>query len=133
MSDTVPSETDLDALAASLHADARDSTVFFAVLCDKLLDVLPANTAVERAHSVFKRRRLARKVTVQMGEETFEADLAAGSLTCRHIHSVHGVGGGMPWSKQLSAQEWLRALVGAMSREAQTSAAAASALRSLVT
>jgi hypothetical protein len=133
MSEMPPAQPDLDALAASLHADASDSTVFFRVLCDKLVDALPQNTAVEREHSVFKNKRLARRVTVRLGDDTFEAELGQGEITCHENHAVHGVGGGMPWSKQLGVDEWLHALVTAVANEAQTSATAASALRTLVT
>jgi hypothetical protein len=133
MPDTPPSETDLDALAASLNADTRDSAVFFAVLCEKLLNELPENTDVERERSLFKKRRLARRVTVHLGDETFEAELGPSEVTCRHIHAVHGVGGGLPWSQQVSVDEWLRALVATVTQAVQGSAAAASALRSLVT
>jgi hypothetical protein len=133
MSDELPPEADLDALAVSLQADERDATVFFRVLCQRLVDVLPQSTDVQRHRSVFKKRRLARRVTVHLGDETFEAELEPGGVTCRHTHSVHGVGGGLPWSKQVSIDEWLHALVAAVAREARTNAEAASALRSLVT
>lgn len=133
MSDTLPSDADLDTFAASLQADERDSTVFFRVLCAKLLDALPESTEVEREHSLLKKRRLARKVTVRLRDETFEATLGQGDVICRQIHSVTGVGGGLPWAKQLSVDEWLRALMATVAEQGQTSAAAASALRSLVT
>jgi hypothetical protein len=133
MSDALPPQADLDALAVSLQTDERDAGVFFRVLCQRLVDVLPQSTEVERERSVFKKRRLARRVTVRLGEETLEAELGPSGVTCRHIHSVHGVGGGLPWSKQVSIDEWLHALVAAVAREARTNAEAASALRSLVT
>jgi hypothetical protein len=133
MSDTTPPEADLDALAASLQADTRDSTVFFRVLCERLLDILPETTVVERDHALFKKRRLARKVTVRLGEETYEAELGPGGVTWRHVHSVYGIGGGLPWSKQVSVDDWLRALVATVGEQAHTSATAASALRALIT
>lgn len=133
MSDAPPPALDLDALAASLQADERDATVFFRVLCEKLLDALPESTDVERARSVFKNRRLAHSVTVRLEDETFEADLGPSGVTCRHSHAVHGVGGGLPWSKQVSVDEWLRSLVATVAEQAQTNAQAAAALRTLVT
>ena len=133
MSDTPPPDADLDAFAASLQADSRDSTVFFRVLCERLLSALPEATVVERERSLLKSRRLARKVTVRLGNETFEAELGAGGVTCRHVHSVQGIGGGMPWSKQVTVDEWLHALVATVAQDAETTASAASALRSLVT
>jgi hypothetical protein len=133
MSDAPPPQADLDAVAVSLQTDERDASVFFRVLCQKLVDVLPQSTEVERERSVFKARRLARRVTVRLGEETLEAELGPTGVTCRHIHSVHGVGGGLPWSKEVSVEEWLRALVATVAAEAQTNTEAASALRTLVT
>lgn len=132
VSEVPPSQADLDALAVSLQTDERDAGVFFRVLCQKLVDVLPQSTQVERDHSVFKARRLARKVTVRLGEETLEAELGPSGVTCRHIHSVHGVGGGLPWSREMNVDEWLRALVATVAEQAQTNAEAASALRTLV-
>jgi hypothetical protein len=131
--DVSPPQADLDALAVSLRTDERDAGVFFRVLCQKLVDVLPLSTEVERDHSIFKKRRLARRVTVRLGDETLEAELGPSGVTCRHIHSVQGVGGGLPWSKQVSVDEWLRSLVATVAEEAQTNADAASALRMLVT
>jgi len=133
MSEPPPPEADLDALAISLQADERDASVFFRVLCERFLDVLPQSTDVQSDRSMFKKRRLARRVTVHLGDEMFEAKLQPGGVACRHTHSVHGVGGGLPWSKQVSVDEWLHALVATVAREARTNAEAASALRSLVT
>ena len=133
MSETPPSDADLDAFAASLQADSRDSTVFFRVLCERLLTALPEATVVERERSLLKSRRLARKVTVHLGSETFEAELGAAGVTCRHVHAVQGIGGGMPWSKQVGVDEWLHDLVAAVAQDAATVASAASSLRSLVT
>ncbi len=128
-----PPDADLSALAASLQSDARDSTVFFRVLCATLEEALPQNTTVEREHSVFKKNRLARKVTVTLGSETFEAEVSAGRIVCRHIHAVQGVGGGLPYDKEVSVQEWLDGLLASMAQEAGANTAAAAALRSLTT
>jgi hypothetical protein len=133
MSDMPAPGTDLDTLAASLNADARDATVFFRVLCEKLLAAFPSATAVERDHALLKSHRMPRKVTVRLGDETFEAEQGPGGVTCRHIHAVHGIGGGLPWSKEVSVDEWLSALVAIVAQDAEATAAAAAALRSLVT
>jgi hypothetical protein len=128
-----PPDPDLSALAAALQSDARDSSVYFRVLCTTLEEALPTNTTVEREHSVFKKNRVARKVTVNLANETFEAEQTAGRLVCRHIHSVQGVGGGLPYAKEVSTQEWLDALLAAVAQDAGASSAAAAALRSLTT
>ena len=133
MSEIPPPETDLDTLAASLNADARDAAVFFRVLCDKLLVAFPSATTVEHTHSLIRSHRVPTKVTVRLGEETFEAEEGPSGVSCRHIHSVHGIGGGLPWSREVSVDDWLGALVAIVAKDAQATAAAASALRSLVT
>ncbi|HEX4579858.1 MAG TPA: hypothetical protein VH498_07640 [Candidatus Dormibacteraeota bacterium] len=128
-----PPDPDLSALAAALQSDARDSSVYFRVLCTTLEEALPTNTTVEREHSIFKKNRVARKVTVKLANETFEAEQSAGRLVCRHIHSVQGVGGGLPYAKEVSTQEWLDALLAALTQDAGASSEAAAALRSLTT
>jgi hypothetical protein len=128
-----PPEPDLSALAASLQSDARDSRVFFSVLCATLEAALPKNTTVERDHSMFKKKRLPRKVTVSLAGETFEAEGSDGRLVCRHIHIVHGVGGGLPYAKEVSTEEWLDQLLASVAQEATANSAATDALRSLTT
>jgi hypothetical protein len=128
-----PPDADLSALAASLQSDARDSSVFFRVLCATLEEALPQNTTVEREHSVFKKKRLARRVSVTLASETFEARMSDGRVVCRHIHAVQGVGGGLPYAREVSMQGWLEALLACIAQEATTNSAAAAALRSLTT
>lgn len=128
-----PPDADLTALAASLQSDARDSTVFFRVLCATLEEALPQNTTIERERSVFKQKRLARKVTVTLATETFAAEMSNGRLVCRHIHAVQGVGGGLPYVKEVGMQEWLEQLIACIAQEATANSAAAAALRSLTT
>jgi hypothetical protein len=123
----------VSALSASLQSDARDSAVFFRVLCATLENALPQNTTVEREHSLFKKKRLARKVSVHLGDETFDAEMWQGRLACRHVHAVHGVGGGLPYSKEMGMEEWVAALLASVALDAQASAAATDTLRSLTT
>jgi hypothetical protein len=125
--------TDLDSLAALLQADARDAKVFFPVLCEKLLGALPDAAVVEREHSLRKRNRVARKITLRLGDDTFEAEMAGDIVSCRHVHAVRGVGGGMPFNRQLELDDWIAAVVASLAHQAQTSAAATAALRALVT
>ncbi len=133
MDDVPPPEADLSALSASLQSDARDSTVFFGVLCTALETALPACTTVERQHSLVRSRRLARRLSVRFGEDTFEAELRDGRLVCRQVHAVEGVGGGLPYSRELDVQPWTAALVGALTYDAHATEAATAALRSLTT
>lgn len=107
--------------------------MFFGVLCTTLEAALPECTTVEREHSLFKAKRLARRLTVRLGDDRFEAEVGDGRLVCRQVHAVHGVGGGLPYTKQLGVEEWVEALVAGVAQDAQARAAATAALRSLTT
>ena len=133
MGDVPPADADVSALSASLQSDARDSAVFFAVLCTALESALPESTVVERERSLFKSKRRPHRLTVRIGDDTFEAEEGGGHLSCRQVHAVHGVGGGLPFTKELGVGEWIDALLGGVAKDAQASAAATAALRSLAT
>jgi hypothetical protein len=107
--------------------------VFFRVLCATLESALPERTTVEREHSVFRAKRLARTLSVRLGDDTFEAEMSAGRLVCRHVHAVHGVGGGLPYSTEVGVTEWVAALVAGVAQDAEAGDAATAALRSLTT
>ncbi len=130
MSDVPSSDTDLDALAASLRADASDTGVFFQVLAAKLLDAMPGEVDVEREGGLFKKDHHAKRIVVRAGDDVFEAELRRGAVACRHAHAVRGI---TLRSEELGLDQWLRALVGVLAARAQDSAAATAALRSLVT
>ena len=98
--DVPPPEGDLSALSASLQSDARDAKVFFGVLCSTFETALPESTVVEREHSLFnKAKRVARRLTVELGDDTFSAEMHEGQLLCRQVHAVHGIHGGLPYTK----------------------------------
>ncbi len=52
---------------------------------------------------------------------------------CRQVHASHGIHGGMPYTKDLTVQEWMAAVLAAVTADAQASAAATDTLRSLLT
>lgn len=133
MDDVPPPDADLSALTASLQSDARDSAVFFAVLCTTMESALPGRTLVEREHSLVRSKRIARRLTVHLGEDTFTAEMRQGELACRHVHTVIGSGGGLPYAHDVPVQEWVAALVAAIAADAEANAAATAALRSLAT
>lgn len=126
----LPQEQDLDALAASLRADASDISIFFQVLAVKLNDAMPGSVALEREGGLFKKDHPIRKITLRAGEEVFEAELRHGAVAARHAHAVRGI---TLRSEALEFQAWLRALLGVLEARARTSADASAALRSLVT
>jgi len=135
MMEVPPPAREIDAVMASLRADASDITVFFQVLSAKLQAAIPESVELERTKGIFKRRRNrpVRRIVIHAGDDLFEAEMHQGTVTCRQNHIVHGIGGGMPFSKELSFDEWLRGLFEHLALRAQTNAAVSTALRSLVT
>ncbi|MEO8897329.1 MAG: hypothetical protein ABI352_07050 [Candidatus Dormibacter sp.] len=130
MTDTTPQEQDLDALAASLRADASDIGVFFQVLAAKLSDAMPGSVDLEREGGLLKKDHPVKRLRVHAGDDLFEAELRHGSVVARHAHAVRGI---TLRSEELDFQAWLRALLGALQKRAQSSTDASAALRSLVT
>ena len=122
---------DLDTIAASLHADAADTGIFFQVLCTKLLAAMPSSVEVQREGGLFKKDHPGvKKIVVRAGEDVFEAELKQGTVACRHQHAVRGI---VLHSDELGFDAWLSELVNALGRHAEVSSAASAALRSLVT
>lgn len=134
MSEGSPPAGDLDALAAELRADSSDLRVFFQVLCSKLADDLPHAVTLEREPGMFKKHPQVRRLTVRLGGDTFTAEQRADDTISWHqSHAVLGVGGGMPFARDLDVNDWLRALVDVVDSGVHGTDATAAALRSLVT
>jgi hypothetical protein len=125
-----PQDQDLDALAASLRADASDIGVFFQVLAARLNDSMPGGVTLEREGGLFKKDHPVKKITVRAGDDVFEAEFRGGAVAARHAHAVRGI---TLRSEELDFQGWLRALLGVLQTRAQSSAEASAALRGLVT
>lgn len=130
MSDVPSPDPDLDVLAASLRADASDIGVFFQVLGGKLFASMPGGVELERDGGLFKKDHPIKRIVVHAGDDLFEAELRHGAVNCRHAHAVRGI---TLRSEELGLEAWLRALLGALAGQAQSSAQATAALRSLVT
>src|SRR4029077_21006682 len=124
MPDMPQPETDLDAIAASLRSDSSDITVFFQVLGAKLAESMPGSVKLEREGGMFKKQHPIKRITVTAGEDVFEAALDVGTIACRHSHAVRGI---TLRSEELALDAWLRALVGALAVQAQSSAQASAA------
>ena len=130
MSDATPPDADLDAVVASLHADASDVNVFFQVLAAKLSDSMPGAVQLAREGGMFKKDHPVKRITVNTGDDVLEAELAHGAITAQHAHAVRGI---RLRTEQLGFDEWLRRLVEVLGKQSQNNAAASAALRSLVT
>ncbi|MGD0833193.1 MAG: hypothetical protein ABSA40_02050 [Candidatus Dormibacteria bacterium] len=122
---------DLDSIAASLHADAADTGIFFQVLCSKLLATMPGSVEVQREGGLFRKKdAAARRIVVHAGDDVFEAELQQGTVACRRQHAVRGI---VLHSDEMGFDAWLTELVNSLGRHAEVSSAASAALRSLVT
>jgi hypothetical protein len=130
MTDVPPPEQDLDALAASLRADASDIGVFFQVLAARLSDSMPGIVSLEREGGLFKKEHPVKRITVRAGDDVFAAELRGGAVAAHHARAVRGI---TLRSEELDFQAWLRALLGVLQTRAQGSAEASAALRALVT
>jgi hypothetical protein len=128
MSDVPSSVPDLDVLAASLRADASDIGIFFQVLGGKLLGAMPGAVEVEREGGLFKKVHPIRRIVVRAGDDLFEAQLERGAVNCRHAYAVRG----FAFSEETGVDQWLRALADVLANQAQSSAHASAALRSLL-
>ncbi|MGO8687151.1 MAG: hypothetical protein ACLQT7_08215 [Candidatus Dormibacteria bacterium] len=130
MSEVSPPNPDLDAVTASLHLDAADIAIYFQVFCAKLLSAVPGAVEVQREGGLFKKEHPVRKITVRVGEDMFEAEMARGAIVCRHAHAVRGI---VLRSEEMGFEPWRRALVQVLGAQAQVSADALAGLRSEVT
>jgi len=120
---------DLDALAAGMRADSSDVTVFFQVLGAKLAAAMPEEVKLQREAGLFKKEHPIRKIIVDAGDDVFEAEYRNGQVHCRHRHAVRGI---VLRTDEPGFDDWLQSLTKALAALAQSSAAARSALLSLV-
>jgi hypothetical protein len=112
-------EADLELLAASLRADARDLEMFIEVLAVKLEGALPQRTqVVRRSPRLFSKRKRVERISVDLGEERLLLDRTATGLEMRHARRVRGV---VVRSEVLELDEWIGVLVRALTQEVDTS------------
>jgi len=76
---------------------------------------------LEREGGLFKKDHPIKKIVVRAGDDVFEAELRHGAVSCRHAHAVRGI---TLRSEETGFEQWLRALVGALASQAQSSAQA---------
>jgi hypothetical protein len=120
---------DFDMLAASLRADAADVKTFLEVLATKLSGALPSLVQVEREGGIFKKEHRVRAIRVQIEEHGYELRHAASGLEARLYHQVQGI---TLKNQVVRLDEWIEALSEHLTRHAETSASARSALDQLV-
>jgi hypothetical protein len=122
-----------DMVAASIRADASDTDTFFRVLVAKLRDALGERVTVNRSGGLLKRDRPVTGVTMDLthaGEGmVLEVQRDRGDISCTVARRVRGIALS---TKQLTMQEWIEQLVGALAEEAKRSEQTAQALHGLL-
>ena len=121
---------DIDMAVSSIGADAEDVGALLHALSTRLGGALGARLRVE--HEGGFRRKSAnriRSLSVQLGDDLFDASIVHGSLSCT---SSRVSGGVRIRTTKLATGEWLHALLEALHAEAATSEATRLALESLV-
>jgi hypothetical protein len=122
-------ELDLDLLASSLRADDGDVRVLLRALVTRLSGALGDRLTVERAGRFRKGSDEIRRVSIRLGDDSFDATVERGSLECIVSRSSGGI---RIRSSRVGIDEWLRRLLGALRDEAATTEATRLALESIV-
>ncbi|MBO0871673.1 MAG: hypothetical protein J2P15_24235 [Micromonosporaceae bacterium] len=134
-SGTPQSNLDLELLAAQLRRHTDDLSLYGGMLLNVLSAALPADLVQVRRESKWKARLAGRDpavlgVSVTIGDQRYELD--RGDVGARPLTRIcHQSGGVVMSTRTVSADEWSRALAGALAAVAGTDAAAVAALQRL--
>jgi hypothetical protein len=119
---------DLD--AAGLRADGRDVAAGVEVLALKLEAALPSECRVQRrARSLFNRDKVVEAIEVRLGDSRYSLRQHHGRVEASRDKEVRGV---VIKRELLGLADWVAGLEGELREQAQTSAAARTALERLV-
>jgi hypothetical protein len=125
----------LDMLMAALRADSTDVAIYAQVLTTSLSEAMPPGcVSVERQRSASDRMRgrpgTVSKVTVRLGDQVMSLGVQRGAPAAEICREVRGV----VLSRQpVPLGQWISELARALMVHAEQNAAAAAALRRLVT
>jgi hypothetical protein len=128
-------EVSLDMLMAALRADSSDVAIYAQVLTESLGEALPPGcVTVDRERSVSDRMRgrpgSVSKITVRLGDQVMTLGVQRGAPVAEICREVRGV----VLSRQpVPLGQWISELARALMAHAEQNAAAAQALRRLVT
>lgn len=129
-------EPDLDMVMAALRADSNDVAIYAQVLTESLGDAMPPGcVTVERDRRSMSDRRHGRpgpvtKVTVRLGDQVLSLGMHRGAPAAEVCREVRGI----VLSRQpVPVGQWVSELARALMTHAEQNAAAAQALRRLVT
>jgi hypothetical protein len=121
---------DFDLVAASLRADSSDLETFVEALATKLEASFPGHVKVERRGSRFMPgARPVRRISVPLGDTTFDLEHDAGRVTCFKRAVVRGIA---LRSEELPLGDWIDGLSAALVTEAGSSEASRTALEKLL-
>jgi hypothetical protein len=125
----------LDMLMAALRADSTDIAIYARVLTQSLSEAMPeGSVSVDRDRSAGDRMRgrpgTVSKVTVRLGDQVLSLGVHRGAPAAEICREVRGV----VLSRQpVPLSQWISELARALMVHAEQNAAAAAALRRLVT
>jgi hypothetical protein len=125
----------LDMVTAALRADSADVAIYARVLTESLGQALPPGcVTVDRERSVSDRMRgrpgQVSKITVRLGERVMTLGVERGVPVAEILSEVRGV---VLSRQQVQPGVWAQELARALVAHAEQNAAAAEALRRLVT
>jgi hypothetical protein len=120
---------DLDLLAASLRADATDTTAFLEALAARLEGALPGQVEVRRKGGLFGGKRV-RRIDVRLADRHYEIEGDDGPPTARRRSVVRGIA---LKTEELPVDAWIEALSADLLALAQTSERGRAALERLLT
>jgi len=120
---------DIDMIAAALRADSADLDVFLDVTATKFEDALPDHTVVKRYGWLHSHRGKVERVEISIDEWTFTLSRRHRAVHGSITHVVHGI---KLATNDVSLDDWLRDLAGALSRFAGGQARGREALQRLL-
>ena len=121
---------DFDLVAAALRADSSDLATFVEALATKLEASFPGHVKVERKGSRFvPGARPVRRISVPLGDSTFELEHDGGRVSCSRRAVVRGIA---LRTEEMPLDEWIDALSAALVSEAGSSESARAALERLL-
>jgi hypothetical protein len=125
----------LDMVAAALRADSSDIAIYARVLTESLAESLPpGSVTVDRNQSVGDRMRgrpgQVSKITVRLGELVLTLAVQRGAPVAEVCRQVRGI---VLSRQEVPLDKWIAELARALVTHAEQNAAAAEALRKLVT
>jgi hypothetical protein len=109
---------ELELLAASLRADARDLDAFVEALATKLEAAFPDRVEVERRGALFGGRKRVVRVRATLGDDHFELERGQSRVSCRRRKIVRGI---TLKNENLTIDEWIDGFSKALLAEASAS------------